>query len=527
MELKYHSYEIYEDQGVAIFHPEDNFWDDIFGISNETETSIKPSDKEPFLEDLPPEILWIIFQYLSPRQVILVGLTNKNLNEIIQHPSLWKDIAINFEELFIWKDLNVDHLSILGKQISYEEFKEEVEHEDEKNINNEINNENQENINNDNDINIVKVDNNRKNDIQKFPQEIIHLNPQINQAKFIGNTFYIVDSQAFPFILSTKQQRIDYISRLENPFEELKKKVEIAKSKTIEVQKEIKRRRNRKSKDYYEHDYLVRLRMEAFRSVFSILLYLAIAYLFVVINIYVDKKMEMKLTTLLIPSFVMCFCYIIIILVSFKFGAQVSTGIMIILMILVINLEVLFISMKIDRLWNVSWLIVFLFIYIILLIAGFMITTIVYQIIDEDDFRNDREKYAHYTFLIFPLCWLLLVCAFFILLGLKLDDKLNDSFSYWKLFSLLFTTDLMPPLFGFCVSIVSGELKDLGVFTTVFLFSIFIFGYFEIMLVCYITGVISTSFAVVLIPFYLILFICFFVCILILIDNIKRFKQLF
>ncbi|KAJ6240562.1 fam11a [Anaeramoeba flamelloides] len=489
--------------------------------------------------DLPQEILLLIFEYLPPIKLIMLRLTCLPFNNITRDKELWRIVCHNYEKLFIWEKLyfdrnntSVNNLPVYGSradlvseiiEMSYNN-QNLLNETDETDGTDEMNKKNKKkNRKKNKNKNKGKTKTKKKKKNQSQTNQLLNPNEQDLELNRTNNN--LLNSNNITPIshfrirsLSTNNSSVEktnnvelsisrirhyYIDEILEPEYTLINKLK--KIKTIS--KELFSQRKRNSRLVRQHLDEQRLEEKLKRTLPPILFLFPLAFVIftILLNLYFtysfgDWKPHIYL--ILSPFIItIVFVYLVIIANSLLFGTRRSIKLILAshLGFVIPMFPVLFIVLKVCGKLPLGWVSALSppFAY---LTFGFIIA--LYSCCD---FLRHRCN-AHYTFLnISMLVWYLLFPCFLLLLGLRLDERIDWGWSY--VFIPLFIFELFPMLFllshPLLTQITRVERMDIATTMKYFLIGTIPFALFQLLLILWLREDINFSFTIVMIPIYL------------------------
>ncbi|KAJ3444682.1 fam11a b protein [Anaeramoeba flamelloides] len=472
-----------------------------------------PSGTEDLtLDQLPEAVLWEIFRYLPPIKLIFLETMCISFNNIIQDQALWKEVSYRYEDLFIWDNIDFDrrasthksHLQTFGNLSDLANvLYKKIDNRDDVSgsssgsdtQDDELNKHNKNNHSNNNSGN----QSNLKRELKEF----------IYQDRRVGGIV----------IQTTKKIRMQYIHELENPKEVLISKIKelknIDEKKTRIVESNLKRNRQLRLSRNFNGNFI-------FNSSKLILLLLSLGLVAstVLLNLFVDNKLDDKNKLWIIFPFILIIAIMIILFFIFFIAKKRDTDIFKCTEVLIIIPILLgcgyLLLLPLRALNYFSFRYTYCAIPLLIVIGIIACAAIMYGF--KVDSENYRQWFSMLPLLIIPSCIFI-----FILLGcLKLDNKIEASWP--KIFIPLFYIHfspfvvvcflLMAPCDA-CDAKYTDSLAALGYLYLMILGLMLLpLCAFEILLVVYASTSGISHFGYVLIPIYLYELIAFSLSIL-------------
>ncbi|KAJ5072508.1 fam11a b protein [Anaeramoeba ignava] len=515
------NYIIYRGKGVIQIT--DDFFEKLFYDPRQGSghlTSITFDESSLVVTVLPEEVWLIIFEYLSVRNVLSIGMVCKDFNDLTFDRELWRRLAVRHEKLFSWNKLgikeDVQDPFVIGYQFNIDEKIEELEEKQAEEIKKAKKEE--ENLSLLRSTRTIRLEKRTISEsrIQEMYQSTPNLLQNIEQPSDKRNIFNRVrprrrkgesDSQTtrinennetVPLALSTPRKRIEYINLLENPRESLIEKFQALIKQKKEVdefveryrKERMERIRNQKKKD----DYFISFSLVVSLFHFSLIVFL------ILLNLRCDNVISLKYSIAYIPVFIMlAVAGILLFFLSrlVEHGYEKRSFLAASLLTELFNIQFLLFALKTDNTITVNWPTAMIPLYIIIgvgtiLMCGYCVA-------------NLESIGLLYIFYLAGFMFDLFV----IFLSLKLNG--NTSMNWASVFSPLFVIYLLPCC-TCCATIQMEEGWVYQIFSVVLFIFIIPIGVFQILLSIYLQGSSSISLmSYVLIPLYILNgFIVFF-----------------
>ncbi|KAJ5071838.1 dactylin [Anaeramoeba ignava] len=415
-----------------------------------------PSIEENLIiNNLPPEILIMICEYLSPGEFGIFGMTCAFFREIYDDQETWRKIAKSYNEFFIcdYYEFNNDiyRHDLFGFQTPIHQEMEIIKTEKQKEDFPNLSRKHFEKWNEKREKRLKQYFNNGKIDESTMKDE--HWNRRL------------------PVLNSTEEERVEYINLLENPKEEMLEKGR----KIYELFLEEKKRRTNLEKYSERQKELrhVKKKEERFFIFFGILFLLGFSVYIILITLKIERKIESKLSYLSISTLIPLFGLLIVLVYDLilkvmarkmKYYLEEDLYFVSLSFCLLVFIGIVLIGLKVDHFMKCSWLIVL--IPFILYSAIFSIFLFVYILIL---YWKQRKELLFIALLCF---WFI---PFLVFLGLKLDGKIK--WNYGIVFIPLFLQVLSLVASFFLTNFwgnVGGFITKMGIFLILFFWIIFL-----------------------------------------------------
>ncbi|KAJ5080628.1 dactylin [Anaeramoeba ignava] len=381
-------------------------------LNTSKKNQISPKETNLILDQLPPEILIMICQYLSPGAFTRLGITCKDFYNIFNDQETWRKIAKIYQNFFVFDRfelvLNNDPF-FLDKENCFDLIGFQT------NINEEIENISIRNQN----INFPNLDQKHFKEIIQKREKRIEKYSNNNQT----DNSTILDEKLHyrvPLINSTEEERIKFINLLENPKEEMLEKARkifalFSEAKIKSKKEKIRKIRNIRVSKFESKTYL-------YFSFSKMCISFGASIYLILITLKIENKINTKLSYLTLSVLIPLFPLIVLFLINFvfvtlaKFGLDIYNFFVLSFTSIMVFIQFLLIALKVDDFLKTSWIVIF--IPILLVFVNFVIYTIVIPIIEAHLQRED------FLLSIFFFFWI----VFFIFLGLKIDEKIKWNF---------------------------------------------------------------------------------------------------
>ncbi|KAJ5072517.1 hypothetical protein M0811_01532 [Anaeramoeba ignava] len=423
----------------------------------------KPSKQENlFIEMLPEDVHLYIFQFLSPGSLLKLSMTCKTFNDLSKDINCWRNISFKYWRYFLLKDLEIQNYPYYSDPY-YTHQPNTGNNEYEKNpiygiiekpeITNQFRNSNLQSI------------------MDKKPQKLIRrqssislLAERLKKLQETRNKHYGFPENEY------RSYMMRYIESTPNPKNEL-----ISKSKSIyrkmKERKEIFEKINRKN--------LIPQKIDNWINSNILFSGLCLITFLILLGFYVDRNLSFNpfylFILLLIPTFI--FSILFLFQSFYDYSNSRVFDLIIPLLSFAIFIQVLLIGLKSGKIIQYSWLLIFSPIFIL---SGILI------------FFSIIFCCLSIIFLI-PGFGFMMVCLFFILLGLKLDGIIE--LSYGIICIPLFLFYFIPCLFSLCLG---GLFFIIG-----FIFILIPLFISQILLIRYLGNSNHKSLSFTFIPFYI------------------------
>ncbi|KAJ5074430.1 fam11a b protein [Anaeramoeba ignava] len=374
-----------------------------FGRFNEIPEKLKTPSNENnlIIEMLNEDILLYIFQFLSPGDLIRFGLTCKYINELTEDRNTWRIISLNYNYAFIWDSLQLngnltspyfDSIRVIGSVKNYPKI--EIENENE--------NENQ-NLENETGLNQPLL----SNDQEEFN------------------------------IDSTKNERIHFINKLENPKQYLISKFGELNQKFQEKEKIIEKNKKRQKNFNRKQSIQAKLRQLLAQSILKcywILIFiplLIIFFIILILNVLSITKEFINSYTVFIFDFVLLILFVIFL--GLKLDDKINWNYAIVFLpLFIFNVSpFLFFSHKFDELLNDSSGLFFGFLIVFGLIIDLPSTVFEIFLVC----FLETPKFNHISYVFIPYYLLLFISGCFMccscLLSIRRKRRRYDNYSLY------------------------------------------------------------------------------------------------
>ncbi|KAJ5075046.1 dactylin [Anaeramoeba ignava] len=441
--------------------------------------SIPPQESNLIINKLPPEILMMICEYLSPGEFIRLGMTCKHFQEIFNDQETWRRIANIYQQFFI---SDYFELKFNDNENKFEIFGFQTP------IIKEIDNIQIQNQN----LNFPNLDQNNFKEFNQKRQK--RLKQYFNNNEIDDSTMKDDSSdQRIPILNSTEEERIKYINLLENPKEEIiekgRKIYQLNEELEIAFRNKIIKEKFKKSHDKI---FIASIFVGGF-FVTGFFFYLLL------INLKIEKRIHTKLSVInlcvLIPSFSFWIAFLTHFICFIKENELISSYFKEYWKFFVVNvlsflifLQFLLIGLRVDNFFKCSWVVVFIpFLLFTIFLFSF---TLFYQ--NLQGYEKIRKQII--TFLVSFFFLFLL----FIFLGLRIDEIIK--WNYGIVFIPLYL-HIITLLIGILMSYSEEELaKEIGGFAFPICFGV----PFLLLIILYLEHKFITHIAYALIPLYLV-----------------------
>ncbi|KAJ5070257.1 f-box only protein [Anaeramoeba ignava] len=447
-------------------------------------------EQETILEKLPEEIILEIGTYLSPPELMRFGLTCVSLWELIQDQALWRNLAKNYNKLYIWDKLDIQPIiGLLFTDIDtpFLESNKEDKIKDNANVDGNVKDDvfdNQDGIDN--------ITTNPNPPLGHFIFRPWAANANVQPDK---KTTKEVDGQLVPVEITTPKARKNYIKLIDDPRESVISRMKLLKEKMKE--------KAERHEQYKEQQKLIAKRMrkrhilESILGISASLFHFALITSLILLAVARDTDSSSLTTTKIFSPTITTFGIfgIIIFLMIFvqdsnsTFRRDDIIGLTLFsTLVELIVLSILFVSLKNDGIVSFSWKIAFIPIFIVL---GFLTLIMI---------ASSAESYRNQSFISLFLIniWIILLDAFFILLLLKLNGNLTAN--YFIIFIPLFILFFLP-----CFSFIFAtcqHLFDMRIMSITFICLALPLLIFFILLAFYLEGKIA-KLSLTLIPVFI------------------------
>ncbi|KAJ5069681.1 dactylin [Anaeramoeba ignava] len=253
---------------------------------------ISPKEENLIINQLHPEILFMICEYLSPGAFTRLGITCKYFQDIFNDQTTWRQIAKCYQNFFIFDYLEIkpfylqDGLSILAFQTPINQEIEKIQIENQKLDFPNLDPTHFKKKNAERGIRLEKYSNNEKIDDSTKEDEFLH--------------------HMVPIKASTEEERIKYINLLENPKEEMLEKGRKIYQLFLERKKHWENEMINKKRKETLNNFQTK-EIDFFSPILIILFSFGFSIYFILITLKKEDKIDTKLSyqslSIMIPLF--------------------------------------------------------------------------------------------------------------------------------------------------------------------------------------------------------------------------------
>ncbi|KAJ5071772.1 fam11a b protein [Anaeramoeba ignava] len=374
---------------------------------------ITPKEANLMINQLPPEILIMICEFLSPAAFCRLGMTCKDFQDIFNDQETWRKIAKFHQEFFTFDyfELNFNnfdkHYNIFAFQTPIIQEIEEIQ----------IQNQNLD-FPNLSQIHFQELNQKRENKLKEY----------FNNSKFDDSTMLAETSNArIPVLISTEEERMKYINLLENPKEEMLEKGRKIYNILLEEKNKLKKKMEKKKKREKLEEF-EKKEADIFSPLFLSLISIGFSIYLILLTLKIERKIATKLTYLSIPILIPTFGVLVVFVADLIFriwskeyhynlGHSLENALTDVFLFMHF-FQFLLIGLRVDNFIKCSWIAVFIpYILIFFIFAAFFFYLQFFQ-----------KSILDCEFICFVIFFLLFI-LFFVILGLKLDGKIKWNYS--------------------------------------------------------------------------------------------------
>eukprot|EP01156_Anaeramoeba_ignava_P012115 Anaeramoba_ignava/a487537_19.p1 GENE.a487537_19~~a487537_19.p1 ORF type:complete len:390 (+),score=101.27 a487537_19:28-1197(+) len=284
-----------------------------------------PKQNELNIEELPPEILLLIMEYLTPGEAIRFSLASKSIYDLLSDKLLWREIGARFQDYFIWDKLDLAETYTFSGDFQILGYQSDIEERNKL-------------LKNGNISKLKKTINFEKNQYSNLVED--------------KSTFRSAAS-LLPVALSTKSERLEYINHVSDPRSEIITRANKLYKKFTE-KKSMIQKRNSQNRNFDRYNSKTRI-FESLLEIIAIFIPIIIFFFLLLANIHIEKG---KLSTFFVfsPILLILIIFLIIISILAYMNPRDRIGIMIAWSVVAfLVLMVFFIVLKSNGTINWKW----------------------------------------------------------------------------------------------------------------------------------------------------------------------------
>ncbi|KAJ5074001.1 dactylin [Anaeramoeba ignava] len=369
---------------------------------------IPPDTPNLIINQLPPEILMMICEYLAPGDFVKLGLTCRYFQEIFDDQETWRRIARSYQQFFIFDyfepNTRISNRKVVGFQTLLDQEMELIskKRQDPK-------------FPNLSKKHFKSMDKSREKRMKKY----------FHNNKIDGSTtkkeYFTYGNDRQQILASTEEQRIDYINLLENPKEEMlakgRKIHKIIKKERMNEERKLKNKKKDETRNKIEKLALNNLSFIGF--VFSLGFSAYVILITLKVEKVIDAKMSIINLAVEIPLFLLSF-YLAISLyyrIAVRYYCT-DESVSLFSFVFLFFIQIILIGLRVDNFIKCSWCVVFIpFFLLLVFIPSFLLYDKVYG--------NGRMKEVWVSL---SICLDFMI--FFIFLGLRIDHTTNWNYAF-------------------------------------------------------------------------------------------------